>query len=300
MYVNHARKRNMSHFNLRSRRAFTLIELLVVIAIIAILAAILFPVFAKARDKARQTACLNNCRQIATAVSMYLQDYDETFHDLNNYVDPVTGATRADFGPVPAANGLGRRNLISAVATWPWYYAPYVKNANVFDCPTTNAGPENLTNNEWSNQDNYGYNYDGLTRDVGTLARTLAEIKEPAGTFVVFDSGDPDPVSGTNNMTNLLEALDLNLNCGSNQFTRGYNDLASLRHTSRTNMVFADGHAKSIGWRELLDRKADNVAPWMIAWSDCSAGPNGDQCTPIDSEPLVGPGKCFDPARLKF
>ena len=60
------------------RRGFTLIELLVVIAIIAILAAILFPVFAQARDKARQTACLTHMRQLATGMAMYAQDYDET------------------------------------------------------------------------------------------------------------------------------------------------------------------------------------------------------------------------------
>jgi len=62
-----------------TRRGFTLIELLVVIAIIAILAAILFPVFAKAREKARQSSCLSNLRQLATATLSYTQDYDETF-----------------------------------------------------------------------------------------------------------------------------------------------------------------------------------------------------------------------------
>src|SRR3954447_724453 len=63
----------------RSRRGFTLIELLVVIAIIAILAAILFPVFAQAREKARQVGCLSNLKQMGTATMMYVQDYDETY-----------------------------------------------------------------------------------------------------------------------------------------------------------------------------------------------------------------------------
>src|ERR671930_500085 len=61
------------------RRGFTLIELLVVIAVIAILAAILFPVFAQAREKARQAACLSNCKQLGTALQLYVQDYDERF-----------------------------------------------------------------------------------------------------------------------------------------------------------------------------------------------------------------------------
>ena len=91
--------------------AFTLIELLVVIAIIAILAAILFPVFAQAREKARQTQCLSNTRQYATALMMYIQDYDETF-PFSAYLN------------------------VSCVATYPWAVAPYVKNDQIFNCPS--------------------------------------------------------------------------------------------------------------------------------------------------------------------
>ncbi|MHB9026856.1 MAG: type II secretion system protein, partial [Armatimonadota bacterium] len=71
------------------QRGFTLIELLVVIAIIAILAAILFPVFAKAREKARQTTCLNNQKQIATAILMFIQDHDETFPTADTWVSEL-------------------------------------------------------------------------------------------------------------------------------------------------------------------------------------------------------------------
>jgi prepilin-type N-terminal cleavage/methylation domain-containing protein len=111
------------------RTGFTLIELLVVIAIIAILAAILFPVFAQARDKARQTACLSNCKQIGTAVMLYAQDYDDN--------PPLWFYEVPKVGPV----------------YWHYWLKPYVKSIQVFICPSATGcsaeeGPKSLTQQE--------------------------------------------------------------------------------------------------------------------------------------------------------
>jgi len=97
------------------RKGFTLIELLVVIAIIAILAAILFPVFAKAREKARQTSCLSNSKQFALGIMMYAQDYDETMPPSTNF------------------NGVNGMTLADSVM-------PYVKNSQIMKCPSDSAG----------------------------------------------------------------------------------------------------------------------------------------------------------------
>jgi len=103
------------HSNHRETRSgFTLIELLVVIAIIAILAAILFPVFAQARAKARQTQCLSNCKQIGLAMMQYIQDYDEVF-PVNNF-----------------SYGRGTSVYLSS---WMIHLDPYMKNLDVYQCP---------------------------------------------------------------------------------------------------------------------------------------------------------------------
>src|SRR5688572_3508233 len=104
------------------RKAFTLIELLVVIAIIAILAAILFPVFAQARDKARQASCMSNMKQITLAAGMYMNDYDSFYPILHRSPGPNTGT-------------------FSAFEIRYWYIAlfPYVKNWQLYVCPSADA-----------------------------------------------------------------------------------------------------------------------------------------------------------------
>jgi prepilin-type N-terminal cleavage/methylation domain-containing protein len=129
----------------RFKRGFTLIELLVVIAIIAILAAILFPVFAQAREKARQASCLSNIKQLTLGMVMYAQDYDESFPQWKwdyNYKSP--------WGDQATVAGATPNNATSI-----WYYAiyPYVKNGKVYACPS-DPRRTRFRNNGWFNFDN--------------------------------------------------------------------------------------------------------------------------------------------------
>ena len=132
----------MSRTNVR--RGFTLIELLVVIAIIAILAAILFPVFARAREAARKTSCLSNCKQMGLAMNMYLQDYDEIYPDSS-----ITCNDKPAYAPLcKYANGYqgalhidawGHRRFLDDGVTLGGhvkYLNPYIKNTQVFRCPS--------------------------------------------------------------------------------------------------------------------------------------------------------------------
>ena len=135
------------------RRGFTLIELLVVIAIIAILAAILFPVFARAREKARQSSCLSNVKQLMLAVQQYAQDYDERMPRHGNNPD------------------------------WTEQIYPYVKNVQVYNCPSSStAGPS--TEADLGNLFNYSWNY---YSSGGQNNFKLAQIVRPSEAIVTLD-----------------------------------------------------------------------------------------------------------------
>jgi prepilin-type N-terminal cleavage/methylation domain-containing protein/prepilin-type processing-associated H-X9-DG protein len=228
----------------RSGRGFTLIELLVVIAIIAILAAILFPVFAQAREKARQTTCLSNLKQIGTGLTMYAQDYDEMLPGSKVYANPGH--------PLYKTYGW---------ALWVPIIDPYVKNKPVYNCP---SGPHGAADTFGPSTDhfvvNLGYSeyiWSGPSGSVGSNWASLSVLAGvPAGVAsvaVIADSGFgpmfndwSDGDSGGKECTGdpakfglyrLKYAVDppwqLPLTC-------------KVRHSSGSNVVFADGHAKMV------------------------------------------------------
>ncbi len=146
------------------RTGFTLIELLVVIAIIAILAAILFPVFARARERARQTSCLSNVRQLSLAMIMYVQDHNERFH-LSQYTLPDTAPESA------------------------WFRAimPYVRNEQLFICPSdgeTNSAQWNKEGSAWDQTATFPLSY---TINDMLNNQTLARVIHPSETGLFMD-----------------------------------------------------------------------------------------------------------------
>jgi prepilin-type N-terminal cleavage/methylation domain-containing protein len=241
------------------KHAFTLIELLVVIAIIAILAAILFPVFAQARDKARQAACLSNAKQLGLAVQMYTQDYDETFFwqtDWNETVDVGAGF----WGP-----------KYTTYIRWPIAHLPYVKNKDVFSCPSDKdrqgrsfvAAPGDPGGGGVPWPIGYGVNLMLMTYSTPI---TLAAIQKPAEKFAMAEALTPfaccenwnnEYFRGANRSggENGWDFGTFRNNVGAAK-TKNISDAqmaAVTRHQLGNIVVYLDGHAKWVRWNAVPD-----------------------------------------------
>jgi prepilin-type N-terminal cleavage/methylation domain-containing protein/prepilin-type processing-associated H-X9-DG protein len=231
---------------------FTLIELLVVIAIIAILAAILFPVFAQARDKARQTACLSNAKQVGTGLMMYAQDYDEAIVPYFITYPSTTG-------------GFGSNVMFTRLLD------PYIKNMNVWTCPSAldiSAAQTSIRSI-------------GMNVNVGVqvpppaprINYYLPDIAEPASLIVM---GDAQPLTidslANPNVTGFQACSAVKAEIAG---TKPPSTNAHFtRHANGAVFTFADGHAKWMKARNTIIPKSlwmPNHTAFTDIPTDCNA-----------------------------
>jgi prepilin-type N-terminal cleavage/methylation domain-containing protein len=177
-------------------RGFTLIELLVVIAIIAILAAILFPVFARVRENARRTACLSNIKQLGLAWLMYVQDYDETFPPTNSPANSEWGPSSTYTNPYPCKACRPHLKTNDKITYDPTIFAlPYIKNMDIFKCPSDVGIPTSLINDPSQGQpvwkvEKTSYCLNTVVTRVGTMAAIpLPAVTGLSGEIIPFHLG---------------------------------------------------------------------------------------------------------------
>lgn len=210
---------NIPTYRYGKKGAFTLIELLVVIAIIAILAAILFPVFGRARENARRSSCQSNLKQLGLSFIQYTQDYDEKFPLLRNNGNPDGSGGNGYGGPYIALQ-------------------PYLKSAQILQCPSENTAPQAATSATPGYSD---YNYNLLMGyDVNSnlnRGMSIAELTQSALTVVSADAnGD------------YADNWEAGCPGGSTMCGAGlaqFRQAAAQRHLETQNFLFADGHVKA-------------------------------------------------------
>lgn len=254
-------------------KGFTLIELLVVIAIIALLAAILFPVFARARENARKSSCSNNLKQIGLGILQYAQDYDE-------------------FAP-PLWTGS------SFPGRWRWMdcVQPYAKSSQVFNCPSdsdrnnqyryvipgsvatdlaSTTPPDNFgsyvaSNAYWGNMgDQWG---GAMTSNFG-VTNSIVELQSPSDTFMVGDGNGSFQLSwqwnnGATGQPDIADISGTPLKVGGKSSTdTNLEGKIVERHLDTLNVVFCDGHVKAMKLTKLLEQS--KTPPTWGAWSSAT------------------------------
>ncbi len=243
------------------KKGFTLIELLVVIAIIAILAAILFPVFGRARENARRSSCSSNLKQIALGTKQYIQDYDEKFPPLASNT-AIPSATQPNLG-------------------WAVSLQPYLKSVQIFQCPSEPT-PQGLAANSTSS--NYGGNdFSDYWMNQALSNRSEAAVEFVSSTVLHGDGVSSTSAYGLNGITASGTGDPVSNFPGSGNANFSYttptppvrvNAVApgnfGLRHLDGVNYVFADGHAKWLksGTNNLLNKVANAATPYSVTQSD--------------------------------
>jgi len=249
------------------RNGFTLIELLVVIAIIAILAAILFPVFAQAREKARQISCVNNLKQLGLAIIQYTQDNDEMLPDKGG----------------PCSNATAYPDCSNGNKNWELLIYPFVKSAGVYVCPSNpnNGTSSNGVNvpgsadymcNFWKT-DTTGASMGAFT-DYAKSGLNIAQIAAPASLIMLVenpgDTIDIEGFPGSNGSND--NGWDFNVNDRRGGGGTEFGPYAG--HTGVSNFVFADGHVKSLRPFATVTATAGGSSPinmWSYDNSDFDA-----------------------------
>ncbi|RYX83432.1 DUF1559 domain-containing protein [bacterium] len=296
----------MKSISSKKLQAFTLIELLVVIAIIAILAAILFPVFARARENARKASCMSNLKQIGLASMQYCQDYDETLYPhRTKEANPLIAVANP-----PLTQDSLIRNF------WPNLLQPYAKSWQLFACPSnpnswTIVNPDGAEANApgakgrgYGAQNSYAHNdflspAEAFGGGVNLLPLKLAQLQDTAKTVAITDGtyygGMPDYANhgGYGDFTKVAvngstasSALTGFGNAGGTQYEWYYANVGNnkwswnqgvpienekagaQRHMGFINTLFADGHVKSMKYERLVG----DMCAWFVPGSYSASG----------------------------